>query len=78
MDELKITIIDIDDWVGVYKDGELKFEGHSIGNQDLLRIADVQYEVRYLVNNDYDEELFWGGMPSTLEGVDELLAKSVS
>lgn len=71
-----ITIIDIDDWVGVYKDGELRYEGHSISNEELLRIADIDYEVKYI--DHPNEELFWGGMPGTLEDVEDLLANPIS
>lgn len=71
-----INLVHIDDWVGVYKGGQLAYEGHSVADDELLRIADVQYESRWIDNAD--EELFWGGMPKNLEDVDILLAESIS
>lgn len=44
---MKITYLQADDWAGVYVDGKLKFEGHSIDSNEwviLLREAGVEVE----------------------------------
>lgn len=33
------------DWIGLYKDGELVMENHSLQEEDVLRAVDVEYAV---------------------------------
>lgn len=66
----EFVIVSVDDWAGLYKDGELFCEGHSISNYDLLNAGAISEE-RWLDGTDFEraleEEL--GGMPQKLEDV---------
>lgn len=61
-----LLFIEADDWVGVYIDGKLDWEGHSLPPRDLLaRFAkDVRYRGFDAPLEDYLEE--YGGFPNDL------------
>lgn len=40
-----ITIVRADDWVGIYVDGELKTENHSLDEDDLLDVLGIEHKV---------------------------------
>lgn len=42
-----ITIVEADDWFGLYKDGSLVREGHSLDLEEVLTICDVNYKIKY-------------------------------
>lgn len=33
---MEIILVDMDDWVGLYADGELKLQGHSLSVRDVI------------------------------------------
>jgi hypothetical protein len=73
-DQVKATIIEIDDWAGLYVDGDLIFEGHRVGGRDLAHGGVCDY--RFVD----DEESFVArveasGMPKTLADAQELLGQ---
>lgn len=41
----KLTIVQLDDWVGVYRDGKLLDEGHSFHYSLLLHWAGADFEI---------------------------------
>lgn len=47
-----ITIYRLDDWTAVYVDNKKQFEGHSISNGELLRLAGVEYSRVWLEGKD--------------------------
>ena len=56
---MKIQLLKTDDWMGVYVDGELKHEGHSIADDSLLKLAGVETEVKWVMDETPWDE--WGG-----------------
>jgi len=62
--EVVIVSSEEGDWQGLYIDGELKYEGHSIPIFILLKELGIEENTRE-VGNDYLEE---HEMPKTLEG----------
>lgn len=39
-----ITIVQADDWMAVYKDGTIVYQGHSISPSYLLFVLGIKYE----------------------------------
>ena len=62
----KIVIVSGDDWKGIYIDGQLKFEGHSIRPMDLLGVLAIGYE-------EFECDIAWledrGNVPKNLTDV---------
>lgn len=50
----KVTFVmnDEGDWVGLYIDGYLAYEGHSISETKMLELLDINYESFYNVKLD--------------------------
>lgn len=65
-----IVYVDGDDWVGLYVDGSLKHEGHSIAAEKLLQIGvenpGATVERKYA---DIDWLMDLGNFPLTLDEV---------
>lgn len=40
---MSIAIVTADDWVGVYKDGQLVFSGHSVSLREGLRCLGIEH-----------------------------------
>jgi hypothetical protein len=40
---MEIVLVSNDDWIEVYKDGDLVYEGHSISPGTLLDCLDIPY-----------------------------------
>jgi hypothetical protein len=53
----KIDLIQLSDWIAIYKDDELVYENHSIYPQDLLNILDIDYTSREILDWNYDDAL---------------------
>jgi len=48
-DEMDIKIIgNGDDWEGIYIDGKLKYQNHSINWWDLLKVLGIEFESLYV------------------------------
>ena len=71
----KFMIVDFDDWVALYKDGEKIMENHSLRLQDVLE--EVEADVEYIFVDyetplgDYIEDT--GYPPQTIAEVQELI-----
>ena len=66
---MKAVIVSVDDWAGLYIDGELKSQGHSISNYDLLTHGVID-ETRGLDGTAFEQQIeLDGGMPEKLEDV---------
>lgn len=58
----KITIVDCDDWVGLYVGGELKLQGHSLSTRDVVEVITGERPEYY----EYLDGLPKGYLPSDL------------
>ncbi len=65
--ERKIDIVRGDDWMGVYENNELIYEGHSIDESTLLDLLRIKHEVVYADLNWLDSQ---GRLPIKLEDVE--------
>lgn len=61
-----VTIVNADDWMGLYIDGELVYEGHSIEEETLLKYVGVNCDSFWVDDNWITER---GNLPSRLEDV---------
>jgi len=68
----EVTIIRGDDWSGVYLNGELMIEGHSIDEQSLLEAMGYFVSGKYIDNEEIWEEM-GNNCPQKLEDVEALL-----
>lgn len=64
-----IHIIELDDWTGVYKDGRLVYESHSIHPVTLLYTLGLPYSADYLDGDKEDAFIdeFGGHCPKSLD-----------
>lgn len=46
------------DWIGLYRDGKLLYEGHSIQEEDLVKLLGFECEHMVASNDQFEE---WGG-----------------
>ena len=74
----KFMIVDFDDWVALYKNGEKVMENHSLRLRDVLEEVEADCEYTYV---DYDTPLGDyimdnGYPPETVVEVQELLDES--
>ena len=62
----EVVIVHGDDWVGVYVDGKLRYEGHSIRPEQLLELLGINCR-------DFECDLDWleeeGNLPKDLKDV---------
>ena len=62
----KIVIVNGDDWKGIYIDGQLKYEGHSIRPMDIFNVLDIDFK-------EFECDLEWleeqGNLPKNLNEV---------
>lgn len=59
-----------DDWMGIYRDDELVYQGHNIAWNDLLKLVEqtkVEYFGRYDCCLDWLDKIRW--LPERLEDV---------
>jgi len=62
----KITLVDGDDWQGLYVNGELVTQGHSIRAQDVCEVLGADYA---FVSADYEWLDERGALPELLKDV---------
>ena len=62
----KIVIVSGDDWQGIYIDGQLKYEGHSIRPMDIFEVLGINHE-QFECDFEWLEER--GRLPKNLEEV---------
>lgn len=66
---MSAVVVKVDDWAGLYIDGKLVSEGHSISTHDLV-VHGVLDEDRGLDGTPFEQELInHGGMPKNLDDV---------
>ena len=62
----KIVIVNGDDWAGIYIDGKLQYEGHSISPNDILTVLGIEHKE---IECDYDWLAERGSLPENLKQV---------
>lgn len=66
----KVSLLSTDDWVGLYFDGELQVENHSLSSWDwemIMAKLGVDFEWEYVELEQFEE---WGGRcPDSWEDV---------
>ncbi len=62
----RFTLVDGDDWVGLYKDGVLLEEGHRILLRDLAKYAGIDFERVELSSDNMEWLGERGGFPMDL------------
>lgn len=65
----KITIVDADDWVGIYIDGKLVTEDHSFNERQTMDALDIEYD-RVYADSEWLAEV--GNLPDLLSEVREV------
>lgn len=60
-----VTDVKYGDWEGIYVDGELKYEGHSLDATDALYAVDIAFDYVETYVEDYED----GQLPFLLEDV---------
>ena len=66
MKDVEITIVDADDWSGLYVNGELRDEGHSLRVSDVLEILGYKVTWKECDGDWMDEH---GTLPNKLSEV---------
>lgn len=71
MNKPKFVIVNADDWQGLYKDGELVTEGHSVELHELASAADIELE-------ELEADVYFDGYdhsrcPQSLDEITEVL-----
>jgi hypothetical protein len=74
VDNKELTILSTDDWQGLYYNGELLDEGHSVNLYNVLR--GLGYNIEYIDIDDPEEfeNYFGANCPETLDEVKLKLA----
>lgn len=62
-----------DDWVGLYVDGELKYDGHSIQEEDVVRYVLGSYLPTLWMENEEFWEYVGGRCPDSWGEVEEII-----
>ena len=63
---MKITVTDGDDWKGLYVDGKLVYEGHSIPIHEFAKAANIDFDF-VEADDEWLEEV--GSFPKNLSEV---------
>lgn len=66
-----LTVISLDDWIGIYKEGKLLLQGHSIDYYELLEKLGYNVDSKYIPNDDLDE--FGNQLPEQLSEITEYI-----
>ena len=71
---MKVHVLDFDDWVALYLNGEKKLEGHSLQLQDVLELLGVDCEYEFVEEGTPigDYIMANGRPPMTMEEVDSI------
>lgn len=69
---IEVTILSGDDWKGIYVNGELKAENHSLNADNALAALDIAYESIYL-ESDYGWDCIGNCCPKTKSEFEELV-----
>jgi len=66
MARAEYTLVDADDWVGLYRDGKLIGQGHSFRVRDVFELLNIDLKIIYP-----DDEWIYqrGDLPDKLEEV---------
>lgn len=68
-----VVILNGDDWVGIYVKGELKAEGHSLQEDEVVTALGIPVEVIWRVDEEFWDEC-GGRCPSDLEELRSIIA----
>lgn len=56
---MTVQIIELDDWIAIYKDRKIRYQNHSIDPVDLLQILGVEFEYAYLDDDKWISKNGW-------------------
>lgn len=73
----KFTIVDLDDWVGIYQDGEIIYQDHSIDPYWLLDHFGIEYNEMSLNDDGLEWMLGEGYLPDEISGIPEEYIDSI-
>ena len=69
---MEVVVANFDDWQGIYVDGKLKYENHSLHYRDILEAIGQDFE-----NLQVDMmELDLGRLPETVEELKRLIGEN--
>ena len=67
---MRFTVVSVDDWAGLYVDGDLVCENHTVPLHDLIRHGLPDVEERALDGTGFEEAVVeGGGLPKRLSEV---------
>ena len=69
---MNVIIASFDDWNGIYIDGKLMYENHSLHHRDVLEALNIKYET---IEVDM-MELDIGHLPNTVEELKKLVGEN--
>ena len=69
---MNIVITVFDDWQGIYVDGKLKFENHSLHYKDIFDVLDIKYEAMEIDMMELD----LGRLPKTIKELQKLIGEN--
>ena len=67
-----ITLVDMDDWLGIYVDGELKLQGYDIETIEIIEAITGELPT---IMEIFPDEIDEYRLPETLSELKELLMK---
>lgn len=50
---MKIDLIYLEDWIGIYVDGKLKAENHTLSPEEVLDAVGIKYSSEEIENFEY-------------------------
>ncbi len=69
---MDIVIATFDDWHGIYVDGKLEYENHSLQHRDVLEALKIEYTSIEVPMDELD----MGHLPETVEELRKLMEES--
>lgn len=73
----KVEVYRVDEWAGLYQDGQLVYEGHSIPDHEylaLLRDYGVITNDEFIDMPEADVVAYTGRMPNTVREIEQIRA----
>ena len=68
----KLILMRGDDWEGIYYEGKLLYQGHSINWYDVLKKLGYATKLKYIESEEDWKELGWS-LPENIEDVQKIL-----
>lgn len=73
----KVEVYRVDDWAGLYEDGHLVYEGHSIPDREflaLMRDHGIATHDEFIDRPEADAVAYTGRMPLTVRELEQIRA----